>query len=217
MTEVKSEGIVPDERVLSKIYYIRGYKVMLDKDLAELYGVEPRRLRQQVKRNADRFPEKFMFQLTDTEIDSMVSQIAIPSKQHLGGYLPYAFTEHGVLMLASILRSKIAMQVSVRIIEIFVKMREMLSAHSDILTGRSPVRTRGLWPKCTDIMVWREKIIFEQIFFRNTKLKLEQLERKVSGHDEDIQLIFKYLKKLITPSEQTERRRIGFRRPNEQE
>ena len=181
MTEVKSEGIVPDERVLSKIYYIRGYKVMLDKDLAELYGVEPRRLREKVKRNADRFPEKFMFQLTDNEVDSMVSQNVIPSKQHLGGYLPYAFTEHGVLMLASILRSKIAMQVSVRIIEIFVKMREMLSAHSDIL------------------------------------LKLEQLERKVSGHDEDIQLIFKYLKKFITPSEQTERRRIGFRRPNEQE
>ncbi len=79
---------------------------MLDRDLAEMYGTEPKRLREQVKRNIDRFPEKFMFQLTKEEVELMVSQIAIPSKQHLGGYLPYAFTEHGVLMLANVLRSK---------------------------------------------------------------------------------------------------------------
>jgi hypothetical protein len=133
MTEKKEDLILSDEVVLSKIYYVRGYKIMLDKDLAEMYGVQPIRLREQVKRNADRFPDKFMFQLTENEVDSMVSQIAIPSKQRLGGHLPYAFTEHGVLMLASILRSKIAMRVSVRIIETFVKMREMLSVHSDIL------------------------------------------------------------------------------------
>jgi phage regulator Rha-like protein len=106
---------------------------MLDKDLAELYGVQPKRLREQVKRNMERFPAHFMLQLTENEIDSMVSQNAAPSKQQLGGHLPYAFTEHGVLMLANVLRSKKAIQVSLRIIEIFVKMREMLSTHKDVL------------------------------------------------------------------------------------
>jgi len=180
MAEVKNEVVVSDEIVISKIYYIRDSKVMLDRDLAELYGVQPKRLREQVKRNIDRFPEKFMFQLTEEEVDSMVSQIAIPSKQHLGGHLPYAFTEHGVLMLANVLRSKTAMRVSVRIIEIFVKMREMLSTHADIL------------------------------------LKLEQLERKVDGHDENIQVIFAYLKKLLNPPQEP-RPRIGFRRKDERE
>jgi ORF6N domain len=181
MTEIKSELILSDEILISKIYYIRGCKVMLDRDLAELYGVEPIRLREQVKRNADRFPANFIFQLTEDEADRMVSQIAIPSKQHLGGHLPYAFTEHGVLMLANVLRSKTAMQVSVRIIEIFVKMREMLSTHTDIL------------------------------------LKLEQLERKVDAHDGDIQAIFKYLKQFLIPVEQAERRRVGFRRTEEED
>ncbi len=180
MADEKYEIVVSDEIVISKIYYIRDSKVMLDRDLAELYGVQPIRLREQVKRNMDRFPERFMFQLTEKEVDSMVSQIAIPSKKHLGGHLPYAFTEHGVLMLANVLRSKTAMQVSVRIIDIFVKMRELLSAQADIL------------------------------------LKLEQLERKVDGHDENIQVIFAYLKKLLDPP--LERRpRIGFRRKDEPE
>ena len=93
---MSKNGVVPDEILLNKIYFIRGLKVMLDKDLAELYGVKPIRLREQVKRNIVRFPEKFMFQLEAEEVDSLVSQNAIPSKQHLGGYLPYAFTEHGV-------------------------------------------------------------------------------------------------------------------------
>lgn len=77
---------------------------MLDKDLAALYGVKPIRLREQVKRNINRFPDRFMFQLTENEVTFMVSQNAIPSKQHLGGTLPYAFTEHGVLMLANVLK-----------------------------------------------------------------------------------------------------------------
>jgi len=132
MTE-KREMIVPDEMVISKIYYIREQKVMLDRDLAELYGVQPIRLREQVKRNIDRFPDRFMFQLSDNEVDEMVSQNAIPSKQSLGGHFPYVFTEHGVLMLANVLRSKTAIQVSMRIVEIFVKMREMLSTNKDIL------------------------------------------------------------------------------------
>jgi hypothetical protein len=124
---------VPDEIVMNKIYLIRGQKVMLDRDLAQLYNVKSIGLREQVKRNATRFPENFMFQLTEMEVYAMVSQNAIPSKKHLGGYLPYAFTEHGILMLANILRSERAIQVSIHIIEIFVKMREMILTHKDIL------------------------------------------------------------------------------------
>jgi hypothetical protein len=99
-----SKSIVPDEVLINKIYLLRGEKVMLDRDLAELYDVKSIRLREQVKRNIDRFPEKFMIQLTEEEVDIMVSQNAIPSKQVLGGSLPYAFTEHGVLMLANVLK-----------------------------------------------------------------------------------------------------------------
>jgi hypothetical protein len=124
---------VPDEVVMNKIYVIREHKVMLDRDLAELYGVKAIRLREQVKRNQERFPENFMFQLTEKEVEDMVSQNAIPSKKHLGGYLPYAFTEHGVLMLANVLKSERAIKVSIRIIEIFVKLREVLLTHKEIL------------------------------------------------------------------------------------
>lgn len=106
---------------------------MLDRDLAKLYGVRPIRLREQVKRNASRFPENFMFQLTVEETEILVSQNAIPSKKHLGGFLPYAFTEHGVLMLANVLKSDTAVSVSLRLIEIFVRMREVLSTHKDVL------------------------------------------------------------------------------------
>ena len=119
-----------EEMLVNKIFHLRGAKVMLDKDLAELYGVKPIRLREQVKRNRKRFPKKFMFRLTRKEADMLVSQNAIPSLKHLGGYLPFAFTEHGILMLANVLKSGRAMQMSVRIIEVFVKMREMLLAHS---------------------------------------------------------------------------------------
>ncbi len=87
------DSIVPVEVVERKIYLIRGQKVMLDKDLAVLYGVKPIRLREQVKRNIRRFPDDFMFQLNEKEIDSMVSQNAIPSRKYLGGYKPYVFTE----------------------------------------------------------------------------------------------------------------------------
>lgn len=106
---------------------IRGQKVMLDRNLAELYDVKNIRLREQVKRNMDKFPEHFMFRLTETETDSMVSQNAIPSKKHLGGSLPYVFTEHGILQLANVLTGDRATQMSIRIIEVFVKMREALT------------------------------------------------------------------------------------------
>jgi hypothetical protein len=136
-----SKEITPKELILSKIYMVRGQRVMLDKDLAELYDVKAIRLREQVKRNEDRFPENFMFQLTEEETEDMVSQNAIPSKQHLGGALPYVFTEHGVLQLANVLRSGRAVQMSIKIIEVFVQMREMLLTHKDILSELEKIRS----------------------------------------------------------------------------
>lgn len=133
MSKKELKVFVAEQKILNRIHVVRGEKIMLDRDLAELYGVEARRLREQVKRNAERFPSKFMFQLKEKEVDAMVSQNAIPSKQVLGGALPYAFTEHGVLMLANVLKSKQAMDVSIRVIEIFVKMREYALTHKDIL------------------------------------------------------------------------------------
>ena len=127
------QSIIPDEKVISKIFVLRDKRIMLDRDLAELYGVKSIRLREQVKRNIGRFPLNFMFQLSEGEVNLMVSHFAIPSKQHLGGFLPYAFTEHGILMLANVLRSEKAIQMSIRIIEIFVKLREMALTHKDIL------------------------------------------------------------------------------------
>jgi hypothetical protein len=125
--------IIPDEVLFSKILFLREQKVMLDRDLAKLYGVKTIRLREQVNRNSSRFPEKFMFRLTKEEVEYMVSQNAIPSMKHTGGALPSAFTEHGVLMLANVLKSEQAIQMRIRIIEVFVKIREMLLAHKDIL------------------------------------------------------------------------------------
>ena len=122
-----NEIIIPNEIITNKIYFIRNQKVMLDRDLAELYEVKPFRLRERVKRNAEKFPEHFMFRLNEIEVDLMVSQNAIPSKQVLGGSLPYVFTEHGVLQLANVLKSERATQMSIKIIEIFVSLREFLT------------------------------------------------------------------------------------------
>jgi hypothetical protein len=126
-------GHLTDDVLIGKLRYIRGQKVMLDRDLAEIYGVKPIRLREQVKRNIARFPEMFMFQLTPSELRDLVSQNAIPSHSHVGGALPYAFTEHGILMLANVLRSERAIAVSIRVIDLFVRMRQVMFAHKDIL------------------------------------------------------------------------------------
>ena len=134
--------VVPDEFIASKIYVVRNQRVMLDRDLASLYDVKPIRMREQVKRNSERFPENFMFQLNEEETALMVSHFAIPSKQHLGGTLPYVFTEHGVLQLANVLRSGRAVQMSINIIEVFVKMREMLLTHKDLLLQMEEIRKR---------------------------------------------------------------------------
>ncbi|MEE1945711.1 ORF6N domain-containing protein [Pedobacter sp. KR3-3] len=127
MKKKQTDLIIPDEVLINKIYYLRKQKVMLDRDLAELYGVPARRLREQVKRNHDNFPTNFMFQLTEAEIETLLAHKAIPSRRNLGGNMPYVFTEHGVLMLANVLRSEQAIKVSIKIIEIFVRLREMLA------------------------------------------------------------------------------------------
>jgi ORF6N domain len=171
--------VISDELVMSKIYIVRGQKVMLDEDLARLYQVETKGLNQAIKRNKDRFPPDFMFQLSINEFENLKSQFVTSS---WGGRrkLPYAFTEQGVAMLSAVLNSEVAVRVSIRIIRVFTKMRELLLTHKDIL------------------------------------LQLEKVENKLTGHDEEIALIFEYLKKLLSPPV-TARLRVGFRRKEEKE
>lgn len=132
MSEHQKLSVIPDEVVMSKIYLIRGQKVMLDTDLSELYGVETKRLNEQVKRNIDRFPADFMFLLTRQEFENLKSQIATSS---WGGRrtLPFAFTEHGVLMLSSVLNSERAIKVNIQIMRIYTRIRQMLLANKEIL------------------------------------------------------------------------------------
>lgn len=117
-------SLIPDNNIIDLIYEIRDTPVMLDRDLARFYQVKATRLREQVKRNVKRFPDDFMFQLTHKEVDYMVSQNAIPSKQVLGGALPYVFTEQGVAALSSVLTSERAVDVSIIIIRSFVALRK---------------------------------------------------------------------------------------------
>jgi hypothetical protein len=125
--------ILPDEVVMSKIYMIRGQKVMLDRDLAELYGVETKRLKEQVKRNIERFPEDFMFELTDAEFNNWRSQIATSKSDRMGlRYKPYVFTEHGVLMLSSVLNSPKAIQVNIQIMRIFTRIKQALTDNTEL-------------------------------------------------------------------------------------
>ena len=122
------------ERIEGKILLIRGQKVMFDRDLAELYGVETRVLNQAVRRNIKRFPDDFMFQLTKEENNYLRSQFVTLKKrrgQHRK-YLPYAFTEHGILMLSSVLNSEKAIQINIRIMRAFTKLRDVLATHKDL-------------------------------------------------------------------------------------
>lgn len=126
--------IIPNETITDKIYLVRGQKVMLDKDLAELYGVETKRLKEQVRRNKYRFPESFMFELTVDEYTALRSQIATLKRGKHSKYLPFAFTEHGILMLSSVLNSELAIKMSVHIIETFVQLRKLANNYEEIIT-----------------------------------------------------------------------------------
>ena len=160
--------------VEQKIFIIRGLKVMLDRDLAYLYGVKSIVLRQQVKRNKERFPDDFMFQLTEEEAEIMVSQNVIPSRKYLGGYLPYAFTEQGVAMLSGILHSKRAVQVNIAIMRAFVKLREVLSTHKELAYKLKELE-QGIEKHDTDI-----QNIFEAI--RRLMAPPESPKRKIGFH-----------------------------------
>ena len=126
-------AVIPVERIETKILLIRGQKVIVDQDLAALYGVETRRLNEQVRRNLERFPEDFVFQLTDEEYAALMSQFAT-SKPGRGGRrkLPLVFTEHGAIMAAAVLNSARATEVSVYVVRAFVKLRELLATHKEL-------------------------------------------------------------------------------------
>lgn len=179
MAKKKADIAIPDEVVINKIFIVRGKKVMIDTDLAELYGVSTKRLNEQVKRNMKRFPEDFMFQLNQGEKQILIENFAHLNRLKYSPNLPFVFTEHGAVMLASVLNSERAIEVNVQIVRIFTQMRELVLTHKDIL------------------------------------LKLEQLERKVVGHDDDVKVIFGYLKELLNPPSEP-MRKIGFKQKGKQ-
>ncbi len=128
----KAQNIIPVERIASRIYIIRGQKIMLDSDLAELYSIETGALVRAVKRNIDRFPEDFCFQLNGSEFENLKCQTGISRQWGGRRSPPHAFTEQGVAMLSSVLRSSRAAEVNIAIIRTFVKLREILAAHKDL-------------------------------------------------------------------------------------
>ncbi len=176
--KIVSAPVISDEIIIGKILIIRNQRVMIDKDIAELYGVSTKRLNEQVKRNRKRFPADFMFQLTKTEKDEVVAICDHLKTLKFSSNLPYAFTEHGAVMLASVLNSERAIAMNTHIVRIFIQLRQVFLMNKDVLT------------------------------------KLDQLEKRIQGHDENIQTIFKALRQLI-PQQQEPRRRIGFRRKDE--
>ena len=131
---INPKSLVPVERIEKSILLLRGHKVMLDSDLAELYGVTTARLNEQVRRNRERFPKDFGFQITRGEFEVLISQIAT-SKPGRGGRRkhPWAFTEHGILMLSTVLRSKQAIQVNIQIMRAFVRMRQILASNTGLM------------------------------------------------------------------------------------
>jgi hypothetical protein len=163
--------LLTDEVIIDKIYIIRGQKIMLDKDLAELYRVSTGNLNKAVRRNLKRFPKDFMFRLTRTEFENLRFQNGISS---WGGsrYLPMAFTEQGVSMLSGVLNSKTAIEVHIRIIRVFAMVKEMLLSHKDILVKLKKI----------------EKDMIKQ-------------KGKMKKYEEDIRLIFEALKELLSPAE----------------
>lgn len=175
--------MITDEEVISKIYLIRGKKIMLDRDLAEMYGVDTSQLKRQVRRNNRRFPEDFMFEMSKSEFQNWRSQFGISNDDKMGlRYAPFCFTEQGVAMLSSVLNSKTAIEVNIRIIRVFTRMREMLVTHKDIL-----------------------------LKLERMEQKILKQDGQLKKHEKDYQLIFTALKELLNP-EKEPIRKIGFKR-----
>ena len=143
MTEKNQIVTIPEEVVMNKIYLIRDQKVMLDRDHAELYELETKRLKEAVRRNIDRFPEDFMFELTKEEFRNWRTQIASSNSDKMGLRVPpFAFTEHGVLMLASVLNSEKAIQVNIQIVRIFTRIRDALTDNLSIKIEIEEIKQR---------------------------------------------------------------------------
>ncbi|MBK8722744.1 MAG: ORF6N domain-containing protein [Saprospiraceae bacterium] len=130
---IKKNDLIPNDKVLRSIIVLRDERVILDLHLAELYSVETRVLKQAVKRNMNRFPEDFMFELSEDEIDEVVSQNVIPSKSYFGGAKPFAFTETGVAMLSSVLKSSKAIEMNIAIMRTFVALRKLAVNYDELL------------------------------------------------------------------------------------
>ena len=163
---------IPDEVVISKIYKVRNFKVMLDRDLADLYGVETKVLKQSVKRNISRFPSDFMFEMSEGEFNTWRKEFVRTTEDKKGlRYAPFCFTEQGVAMLSSILNSDRAIQVNIQIIRIFTKMRELLSTHQEILQKLEQIEMKDI-EQDKKIM-----LIFEYLKQFET-LKNQELEKK---------------------------------------
>src|SRR6476660_4783260 len=137
-----SKAVIPIERIASAILMLRDQRVMLDYDLAVLYGVETRALKQAVRRNPDRFPNDFMFELSEQEIDTVVSQFVIPDRRRFGGAKPMAFTEQGIAMLSSVLNNERAIKVNIAIMRAFVKLRQVLDTNRELAQKFSELEQR---------------------------------------------------------------------------
>ncbi len=175
----KINSVFPDEAIIDKIYLIRGRKVMIDRDLAELYGIETRTLNQSVRRNLKRFPEDFMFQMTQDEMQNWKSQIVISNSAKMGlRKPPLVFSEQGVAMLSSVLNSDTAIMVNIQIIRVFTRIRKMLETHKDILLKLEELEKKGI-ERDDKIM-----LIFEYLKqFEQTKQKeIEYNTRKRIGY-----------------------------------
>lgn len=156
--------------IKNKIYTIRGFQVMLDSDLAIIYEIKAIRLREQLKRNLSRFPSDFCFQLTENEIEFMVSQFAIPSKKHLGGSKPYVFTEQGIAMLSSILNSEKAISINIQIMRAFISMRKIISQNKEVfikldILERKSLDTESKFEKIFNLLENPETKRKQGIFF----------------------------------------------------
>jgi hypothetical protein len=141
---MSNEIITSQKEIENRIFVIRGVQVMIDRDLAELYQTETRILKQAIKRNLERFPDDFMFELSENEIDYLVSQLVIPSKSYFGGAKPYAFTEQGVAMLSSVLKTPAAVRISLRIIRAFVEMRKFITHNAALFQRLDKVELKQI-------------------------------------------------------------------------
>jgi hypothetical protein len=218
------------ERIESLILTIRGQRVMLDSDLAKIYGVTTKQLNQQFRRNLERFPSDFAFELTNQELTQMRSQIVTSSRRNLLR-LPVVFTEHGALMLASILNSPIAVEASVRVVRAFILMREQLAAHKELAGKLAHPRTAPVFslasPTGGEGRGEEAQGFTAQIpsprpsprsggeretgaVSRCATGKLADLEQRVGGHDAAIQDLFEAIRQLVEPPLPENRREIGF-------